>query len=219
MYNLIKDYDKPFDGEGPFFTDYLYLAQKENPTLGLVSVDWLEDVYPYLAKHKTRLIERFNREYAYRELGQETEERWQSVLQARFDEVAEHFDHMYKVFEINDVDKLGTGYKLSDVLERNTSDSMDSSGNHTGDSKFKDTPSSDASVLNNPTNANHNTSTDTYTSTGKGNQNDKRDTVKEVHNDTLVKELNYLVKNYTSTDNEFIQSFQNMFIGIITVCD
>lgn len=219
MYDITTDYDYPMEGESPFFTNFLYLAQVENPTLGLISVDWDETTYTYLAKHKEKLIARFNKEYAFRELGQETELRWQTVLQSRFDEVAEHYNHMYKVFEVNDVDTLGTGYKITDTLKRTTKDSLNTSDNRTSNSKFKDTPSSSTSVLNNPTTENQDTSTDTYASNGNGEQDDKRETEKTVHNDTMIDELNRLADKYKSVDNEFIKSFENMFIGIIMVGD
>lgn len=219
MYDIIRDYNTPMDGEGPFFTDYLYLAQEKNPTLGLMSVDWDETTYTYLAKRKAKLIARFNREYAFRELGQETELRWQTVLQSRFDEVADHFNHMYKVFEENDVDILGTGYKITDSFKRTTADSLNTTDNRTGNSKFKDTPGSSASVLNNPTTETQDTTTDTYASNRDGEQKDERETNKTIHNDTMIDELNKLTDKYKSVDNEFIKSFENMFIGIITVGD
>lgn len=217
MYNINKDYDYPFPGEGPFFTNYLYLAQEDNDTLGLQSVDWSENDYPYLYKHKERLITRFNKEYAFRELGQETETRWQSILQTRFDEVADHFNHMYKVFETNDVDRIGSGYKITDVFERKTTDALNTSDNRSVDSKYKDTPGTSTSTLNNPTTQNIDTTTDTYASNGSGNQNDKRETEKINYDQTRIDELNHLVQNYTSVDNEFIKAFENMFIGIVII--
>lgn len=219
MYDIITDYDYPMEGETPLFTDFLYLAQEKNPTLGLVSVDWDEATYTYLAKHKEKLIARFNKEYAFRELGQETELRWQTLLQSRFDEVAEHYNHMYKVFEVNDVDALGTGYKITDTFKRTTKDSLNTSDNRTSNSKFKDTPSSSTSVLNNPTTENQDTATDTYASNGDGEQNDKRETDKTIHNDVMIDELNRLADRYKSVDNEFIKAFENMFIGIIMMGD
>ena len=217
MYDITEDYDYPYPGEGPFFTNYLYLAQEDNPTLGLVSVDWSETDYPYLFKHKERLTTRFNREYAFRELGQETETRWQTILQSRFDEIADHFNHMYKIFETNDVDKLGTGYKISDVFERKTTDALNTSDNRSVDSKYKDTPSSSTSTLNNPTSQNVDTTTDTYASNGDGTQNDKRDTEKTNYDTPMVDQLNHLAQNYTSVDNEFIKSFENMFMGVVII--
>ena len=219
MYNIITDYDEPMLGEGPFFTDYLSYAQKDNPTLGLVSVEWEPDLYPYLAKHKERLIKRFDREYAFRELGQETESRWQTILQVRFDEVAEHYNHAYKVYEENDIDVLGTGYKITDSFKRTTTDSLNTSDNRSNNSKYKDTPSSASSVLNNPTTESQDTSTDTYASNGTGEQNDLRTTDKVAHDMEMIDELNRLVDRYKSTDNEFIKEFENMFIGIIMVSD
>lgn len=219
MYDIITDYNEPMEGESPFFTDFLYSAQEKFPTLGLTSVDWDETTYTYLANHKAKLIDRFNKEYAFRELGQETYYRWQIVLQSRFDEVADHYNHMYKVFETNDVDTLGTGYRITDTFKRTTEDSLNTSDNRTANSKFKDTPGSSSSVLNNPTTENQDTSTDTYTSNGNGEQNDKRETDKTIHNDTMIDELNRLADRYKSIDNEFIKAFENMFIGIITVGD
>lgn len=217
MYDIIRDYNRPNPGEGPFFTEYLSDLQIYDATAGLASCEWNDTLYPNLAKHKERLIDRFNREYAFREIGQETVKRWQHVLQCRLDEVAEHYDHMYKVYENNSVDELGTGYTTTDEFQRDTQSSMDSTNERNADSKYKDTPSNTSSTLNNPTEQTIDDSTDTYTSTGTGKQTDSRTTTKKVHDDTMIRELNYLTANYVSTDNEFIKAFENMFIGIITI--
>lgn len=218
MYNIIEDYANPAPGEGPFFTDYLYSVLENRTDVGLDKCEWNETTYPYLAKHKTRLIERFNREYYFREIGQETEARWQHFLQARLDEVAEHYDHMYKVFEENAVDTLGTGYTIKDILDRDTTSGMESTDTRKADNKYKDTPTSVSTyTLNNPTEQTVDESTDSYKSSGTGTQDDVRTTTKTQHDDTMIKELNYLVDNYKSIDNEFIGAFENMFVGIITI--
>lgn len=241
-YNIFEDYDTAMLGEGPFYTDFLADVQKEYPTLGLASCDWNESVYTELAKHKERLITRFNREFAWRELGQESYTRWEHFLQCRLDEVADHFNHMYKVFNDNDVDQLGitTDVKenldrkttsdsdTKDVLARKMTSSMDTNSSRDADSKFKDTPGSSSSTLNNPTNQTVDSSKDTYHSDGGDTQDDDRHTifdndgtqvdVKTVNtvtqDETKIKELNYLADYYKSVDNEFIHSFDNMFMGI-----
>lgn len=218
MYDILTDYKVPAKGEGPFFTDYLFKLQIDRPDAGLKSCEWSTD-YTELNKHKDKLIARFNKEYALREIGAETEYRWQMILQNRLDEVSEHYDHMYKVFAENNVDELGTGYTTTDEFTRETESSMDSTNERQADSKYKDTPSNNASTLNNPTEQTVDDSNETYSSTGTGKQTDSRTTTKKLHDDTMIRELNYLVDNYKSIDNEFIKEFENCFIGIMVMPD
>ncbi|MFT0899724.1 hypothetical protein [Candidatus Methanoprimaticola sp. MG2] len=218
MYNIFTDYKTPSNGEGPFFTDYLFKLQIDRPDAGLKSCEW-NTKYTNLNTHKDELITRFNKEYALREIGAETEHRWQMILQNRLDEVSEHYDHMYKVFAENNVDELGTGYTTTDEFQRDTESSMDSTNERNADSKYKDTPSNSTSTINNPTEQTVNNSDETYSSTGTGKQTDKRTTTKKLHDDVMVRELNYLVDNYKSIDNEFIKEFENCFIGIMIMPD
>lgn len=207
--------DNPVPGEGPFYTDYLQniIDYYGEDKVSLGAIDFSS--FSSLAKRKPELVKKFNHIYAFREIGQETTERWQHFLQSRFYEVAEHFDHMYNVFDEYEVDTLGTGY---DYTEKRTIDKVlhsTSTGNTTGDSKYADTPSSGSSTINNPTN--QTVDTGTTSATGDGTESNTQDVVikRTNHDDHMIDELNNLVDKYKSTDNEFIKAFENCFIGIM----
>lgn len=234
-YDVAKDYKKVMPGEGPFFTDYLIHVQEIYPNTGLHECDWNETLYPKLAEHKSRLIQRFNRTFAFREIGQETVTRFQFELQNRFDEIAEHYDHAYKVTSENNVDIIGLGYTLDenynrqitttnsteesntlskdyteaeslaktqernrtvtdtksqatdytvvDTLDRDMTSSMESEQSRNADTKYKDTPGSSTSTLNNPTNQTVEIVSENYRSSGADTQDDTRNTTK---NETII---------------------------------
>ncbi len=214
MYDLLKDYNLPMKGEGPFFTDYLYNLLEAGFNIGLQNVEWHDSDYPYLSAHKAKLIERFNNEYAFREIGQETTTRFQHFMQARFDEVADHFNHMYKVFETNNVDELGTGYGYTENFEQDKEGTSSGESTDTNKSEFEDTPVNTTGGINNPTNRTE----DKGSNTNSSNYNDKNKynkTIKRTeHNEHMIDELNALSDKYKSIDNDFIKAFDNMFIGI-----
>ena len=215
-YNIIEDYKLPAPGEGPFYTDYLWSAQ-EKRDVGLEYIDWKETKFTYLADHKDDIIELFNTNFKYRELGAETEMRFQDMLQARFNEVADKYNHAYKVTEENDVDKLGTGYTFEEKRTRHYEDSAESSGTENVDNKFKDTPSNNQSTLNNPTNQ---TLDNTQTS-GNGSSTEDEDVTvnqeKTQHDKEMVAELSELIDKYRQLDIEFVKQFEPCFIGLIGV--
>lgn len=215
-YNIIEDYKLPAPGEGPFYTDYLWSAQ-EKRDVGLEYIDWKETKFTYLAPHKDDIIELFNTNFKYRELGAETEMRFQDMLQARFNEVADKYNHAYKVTAENDVDKLGTGYTFEEKRTRHYEDSAESSGTENVDNKFKDTPSNNQSTLNNPTNQ---TLDNTQTS-GNGSSTEDEDVTvnqeKTHHDKEMVVELSELIDRYRQLDIEFVKQFEPCFIGLIGV--
>lgn len=215
-YNIIEDYKFPAPGEGPFYTDYLWSAQ-EKRDVGLEYIDWKETKFTYLAPHKDDIIELFNINFKYRELGAETEMRFQDMLQVRFNEVADKYNHAYKVTAENDVDKLGTGYTFEEKRTRHYEDSAESSGTENVDNKFKDTPSNNQSTLNNPTNQ---TLDNTQTS-GNGSSTEDEDVTvnqeKTQHDKEMVVELSELIDRYRQLDIEFVKQFEPCFIGLIGV--
>lgn len=215
-YNIIEDYKLPAPGEGPFYTDYLWSAQ-EKRDVGLEYIDWKETKFTYLAPHKDDIIELFNTNFRYRELGAETEMRFQDMLQARFNEVADKYNHAYKVTAENDVDKLGIGYTFEEKRTRHYEDSAESSGTENVDNKFKDTPSNNQSTLNNPTNQ---TLDNTQTS-GNGSSTEDEDVTvnqeKTQHDKEMVVELSELIDRYRQLDIEFVKQFETCFIGLIGV--
>ena len=216
LYDILTDYDTPMDGEGPFYTEYLYQLLEEDPTAGLVSCDWDETKYPFLCEHKDILVSRFTEHYMFREIGQETPVRWQLFVKARFNEIAEHYNHAYKVFKENNVDKLGTGYVIVDSLDRASTSKLDSTNEFSGTEKYKDTPIT--GTIGNPTSETNSESNTTYGSEGKDTQTDKRVTTKTNHDDTMIRELNYLSDYYKTINNEFIKEFENQFMQIFMPC-
>lgn len=214
MYNLFEDYDRPMPGEGPFYTDYLWKAQLERE-VGLEYIDWWEDKYTYLANHKEDIITQFNSIYKYRELGGETEERFQDILQQQFYEVADRYNHAYKVMEENDIDQLGTGYSYKEVRDRTINTDGESSGTESRDNKYKDTPASSTSTLNNPTEQTLDDRENSSTAHTDETLHDEIERDNTKHDDPLVVELNYLIDRYKQLDIDFIMEFESCFIGLL----
>lgn len=213
MYNIFEDYDRPAPGEGPFYTLFLrdILNGPEAKYCGLDKCDWHETTYTHIATHKERLIERFNNTYLLRELGQETPSRWQHFLQMRLDEVIEFYDHAYKVYEENDIDQLGTGYTENEEYDRNSTSEGSENTESTSNQKFKDTPIS--GTVNNPTTEQDDTDNSSTDSNVNSTDHWERTKQKTEHNDEMITEVNRLANAYRSIDNEFIESFDNMFMG------
>lgn len=213
MYNIFEDYDRPAPGEGPFYTLFLrdILNGPEAEYCGLDKCDWHETTYTHIATHKERLIERFNNTYLLRELGQETPSRWQHFLQMRLDEVIEFYDHAYKVYEENDIDQLGTGYTENEEYDRNSTSEGSETTESTSNQQFKDTPIS--GTVNNPTTEQDDTDNSNTDSNVSSTDHWERNKQKTEHNDEMITEVNRLANAYRSIDNEFIESFNNMFMG------
>ncbi len=211
-YNILEDYKEKMVGEGPFYTDYLSNLQEEGEKVGLEYVNWGN--YQYLNLKKTDLIKRFNNEYAYREIGQETTNRFQFFLQNRYDEVAEHYDHMYKVFAENNVDIVGTGYDYEEILNQDKTSRDEGTVTDKNDNRFEDTPSTLESTINNPTNRTTDTGESKSNSSGTAHNEYLKNIKRTDHKDTMIDEVNSLADKYRSIDNEFIKEFENMFIGI-----
>lgn len=270
-YDVTKDYENPMNGEGPFYTDYWKnIKELYGDKYGLETVEWKESTWAYLAKHKDTLINRFNATYAYMEIGQETEERFQHFLQVRFDEVAMKYNHLYQIYEENNVDKLGTGYTdtenydnaktneraqtasnsstsntdISDTQSGNRNLTQESTSNTDTDTKYKDTPTGNSTALNNPTNQTiedgnskyngsdvensssegttnrKDTASTNGTSSENGSETEKytRTLIHDVHNEHMIDEINNLGEKFRIIDNEFIDEFENLFIGIMARC-
>ena len=221
MRSIITDPDVPFPGEQPFFTDLLSDLQNEDATIGLNGIIWNADLYPNLYKHKDRLVDRFNRKYAFREIGAETVTRWMHLLQNRYDEVAPKFDHAYKMYddESLNLDNLTLGYVRNILYENASSGSSQASGTSEANSKFRDTPTNGASVINNPTTENQDngssSSTGSDSRTGSGNSKETYD----YHDDHTLIEVNKLIDKFKSLDEDFINRFNEMFIGIMTILE
>ena len=92
-------------GEGPFYTDYLENIQKTNPTAGLASTVW-DETKTRLFSHKEEIINLFNRFYALREIGSETVERWQKLIDRRYSRIAEEYEYKLNMYMENNINQV-----------------------------------------------------------------------------------------------------------------
>lgn len=213
IYDVTKDYERPRPGEGPFYTDYYYHARTTRTDIGLDKCGWNEQ-YTYLTKHKDELCNLFNERYDYRELGQETYIRFQNFLERRLHEVEERFDHMFKMYEENDIDDLGLGYDETEtyIREQDTTDHAETSD--TNSNKFKDTPTSVAGI-NNPTTQTDNEATSEGDSTSNIKENYTRTHKKTQHDQHVITEVNTNINVYRSIANEFVTAFEPCFMQLL----
>ena len=77
-------------------TPQLIEVKTKWPEYGIRACQW-ED-YPTLNVFKDVLSERFDRKYRFRMINGETLERWQSLLEVRFDETAPFFDRAIRMY-------------------------------------------------------------------------------------------------------------------------
>lgn len=178
-------------------------------------VDWNETRYTKLAEHKEDLISLFDNQFAFREIGAETETRFQSMLQIRFNQIADKYNHAYKVTEENDVDQLGTGYTYDELRNRLINSEGTASGNENRDNKYKDTPQSSTSTINNPTNQSIDTRQNNSTATTKETQTDEVHQNKVQHDKEMILELNDLIDKYKQLDVDFVNEFETCFMMIL----
>lgn len=213
LYDVTKDYDYPCPGEGPFYTDYYYHARTSRTDIGLDKCGWNEK-YTYLISHKYELCNLFNERYDYRELGQETYVRFQNFLNRKLHEIEEKFDHAFKMYEENDVDDLGIGYEEEETYNRTGKTTESASSNTTGNSKFKDTPTSVAGI-NNPTTETDNEGTTEGNSETEEQDNYIRSHKKTQHDQHTITEVNTNINVYRNLMNEFVLAFEPCFMQLL----
>ena len=212
--DILRDPTKPCEGEGPFYTDYLENVQSY-ANVGIEYVDWNQSKYSYLFQHKDDLVDMFNLQFKYREIGAETEVRFQDMIQTRFNQIADKYNHAYKVTEENDVDKLGTGYTYDEVRNRVIHGEATGTTSETRDSKYKDTPSTSTSTINNPTNQNIDDRDGTSSAENDEQQDDTVHQEKVTHDKEMVVELSELIDRYRQLDLEFVNEFGICFMGVM----
>lgn len=137
--------------EGPFYTDFLINVQEDYPNIGLKSCPWgteeTTDI-PKLYAIKDVLIEHFNFVYKFREIGAETESRWQYTVDRVFDNIKRKYEYALDQYESNLIKKLGN--EFSETITRdgqyhteNASEGGNTSaktGSDTNKNVFNDTP-------------------------------------------------------------------------------
>lgn len=212
--DVLRDPTKPCEGEGPFYTDYLENVQSY-ADVGIEYVDWNQNKYSYLFQHKDDLVSMFNLQFKYREIGAETETRFQDMIQTRFNQIADKYNHAYKVTEENDVDKLGTGYTYDEVRNRTIHGEASGTTSETRDNKYKDTPSNSNSTINNPTSQTIDDRDGTSSAENDEQQDDVVHQDKVVHDKEMVVELSELIDRYRQLDLEFVNEFGICFMGVM----
>lgn len=213
MYDILKDYDKYMPGEGPFYTMYYYQFKESRPELGIDKCTWNAS-YTHLLPHKDELVSLFEQHYKYREIGQETETRFQDFLQKMLDEVSEDFNHRFEIYETVDVDELGTGYTETENFDRTINVDEEASTSSNANSKFKDTPTSVAGI-NNPTTETDDTGSSSGTNSRDQTEEYTRNHEKTVHDDHMIDEANRLIDRYRVIKMEFIYAFESCFIQLL----
>ena len=221
MYDVNYDYDRPMRGEQPFFTDILSDLQTDDSDIGLMSIDWQTSSYPHLAVHKTDIIQVFNTHYAFREIGSETVMRWHMQLQDRFNQIAPKFDHAFELYDDDEIklNNLGLGYVKSITYANRSNGSSSGSSNSTGNSKFKDTPTSGTSTINNPTSEQIDTGSGTASNNSNSNGSGESTEKYDYHDEHVMQEVNRLIDDYKSLVNDFVKEFNQNFIGIISILE
>lgn len=135
-------------GEGPFYTSYLVDVQEDYPNIGLKSCPWNSVETPKLYLLKDELIEHFNFIYKYREIGSETEERWQYTVDRIFDNIKRKYEFALTMYDDNLIMAVGKTY--SEQINRNTNNTSVSTssseyadnrtGTNTAKNKVNDRP-------------------------------------------------------------------------------
>lgn len=127
----------------PTLTEIEY--RRTNQVPGYENVGFSALVFPadatILTSRKAELEQRFNERYAFRMIGQETLERWQTRLQNRLDEIARPYERAYRLLQENEtaMENLVEGYTDS---RRDTNSGTKSEGTYSDNSNrsHSDTP-------------------------------------------------------------------------------
>ena len=225
--DMLKDEFKLTAQEGPFYSDYLINVQSTYPNAGLKSCPWNESETPKLYELKDVLIEHFDFIYRYREIGAETEERWQYTVDRIFDNIKRRYEFALNQYDENEIEKIGKYYK-STIHRDSTTESEGSSsseGNSTGSrsdtskSKFNDTP---IQALMDSANYASSINDDTLDSESENNStSESADTRSTTIEDDLTREYNEAPKSIMESVNDSIKYFRDLiddFVDEFHVC-
>jgi hypothetical protein len=201
----------------PLYTDYLYVLNNEDPTVGLNGVDWHGTMYPNLMNHKEYLVYRFLKHYQLREITRENVNQWMLLLQDRFDEIADRYNHAFKLYDDETVklDDFGIGYLREIWTQGSGSGNSSSESSATNTSKFRDTPTNGNSTINNPTTENVDSSSGSSGSSSSRSSSGYSKEKYDYNDRQVMEEVNDLVDKYKQLSEKFIYEFNEMFIGIL----
>lgn len=213
--------------EGPFYTDFLVNVQEDYPNIGLASCDWSNTETPKLYIIKDILIEHFNFIYKYREIGAETESRWQYTVKRVFENIKRLYEHALSIYNDNDIKHLGIMYHDStSVLGTSANEGWtrdDSTTTKTGTDTVKntynDTPVQALISSNNYASAINDNETIYGTTNTNGSEGSHRND--STFNNTITKDGYNADKSNIEMANENIKYFRDLiddFVNEFGVC-
>lgn len=225
MTNLADMWDESdyiIAGESPFYTDFLYHVQEDYPNAGIKAV--LVGLTPteqselsYLYAHSSQIIEHFNIKYKYREIGSETESRWQYEISKIFDNVKRVYNRWFMLYETNNVNLLAK--ELTETFSRSGSSSAESSSESsgTGKSVFQDTPvQALVSTGNYATNITDDTSSSESSGTNGTEFSEEYTKTKSDKDKTNLELINKNVAIWNDLIDRFVSEFDVCFMDVPT---
>lgn len=224
--DMLKDEFALSIQEGPFYTDYLMNIQEDRPNAGLGACPW-DNSTPRLYEIKNILIEHFNFIYKLREIGAETEERWQYTVDRVFDNIKRKYEFALGQYELNDISKIGKYF--SETVHRDGTRNIDSNTTNEGTYTGSGTDTSKTTVNDTPIQALMETAnyasaiTDGETSSesensSTNNTTENRDTTIE---DDITRERSEAPKSIMESVNDSIKYFRDLiddFVDEFHVC-
>lgn len=155
------------------------------------------------------LGQRFLERYAYRMLGHETMEKWQTRLQNRMDEVVGMYERAYALYEANQkaMDDAVPGRSVT----TDSSLSSDTNDTSNGESRASATPDQ---LINDNDDYAGSISKNKNNSTGKRNDKGTVNTKEVWHGSQVIQAVNDSIDGWRNIDTAFIASFENLFLNI-----
>lgn len=155
------------------------------------------------------LGQRFLERYAYRMLGHETMEKWQTRLQNRMDEVVGMYERAYALYEANQkaMDDVVPGRSVT----TDSSLSSDTNDTSNGESRASATPDQ---LINDNDDYAGSISKNKNNSTGKRNDKGTVNTKEVWHGSQVIQAVNDSIDGWRNIDTAFVASFENLFLNI-----
>ena len=218
--------------EGPFYTDYLINVQEDYPNIGLASVPWNQTETPKLFALKDTFIEHFNFIYKYREIGAETESRWQYTVDRVFDNIKRKYEFALNQYDLNDIAKIGKYF--TETIHRDATTNIDGntenegsysgSSSDTSKSTVNDTPiqalmdnANYASAINDGESSGESEST-TNSTTTENRDTTIEDDITRTYNESpksIMESVNDSIKYFRELIDDFVDEFHVCFISTL----
>ena len=223
---MLNDEFKLTINEGPFYSDYLINVQETYPGAGLGKCPWT-NATPRLYEIKDILIEHFDFIYRYREIGAETEERWQYTVDRIFDNVKRKYEFALMQYAENEIEKIGKYFR--ETSNRDSTSKIEGTNSREGTSSTTITDSAKSTFNDTPIHAlmesaNYASSIndDSMESESNGTSSSESADVKDItFSDEYVKEHIEAPNSIIDSVNETIDKFRDLiddFVDEFHVC-